>query len=293
MHSHRMGVGPDGRPTAVQDVPMGPGVAPSSHTSSSAHSSRHGLPVHEPSRQLPPISQMATSQHLEPSRSHSHSNSPHMSIHASSSRSHHSRSHSSSSRSRAHQSSGSYPQHGPSEVLSPIQHMSSPSMSGERERLRRREGHERVSHNDHHPHSRQQIPPPNPALSPPSTRASTRSHNQPRPDRPPMSHSELERERELELEREWEYERQLVRERELTTHSHRPLTPPFGRRSGHQPIERPVDPHESYRLREEHAYHRDVAGPGGHARLSRSGTPGVRFWEWGWTTATGCAYSIL
>jgi len=217
MHTHpnvRMGVGPDGRPAPVQEIPMGPGVAPSSHTLSSVHPSRHGPPVHESSRQLPPLSQMAPVQHLEPPRSHTHSlsHSPHMSTHASSSRPHsHSRSHSSSSRSRTHQPSIPYPQHThqqPSEGLSPIQHMTSPSISGERERLRRHEGHERVSHPEHHSHSRQQAPlPPNPVHSSPGTRTSSRHQQQ----RLPMSHSELEREREMDMEREWEYERQIAR----------------------------------------------------------------------------------
>lgn len=278
MHSHpnvRMGNGPDGRPVPVQEIPTGPGVAPSSHLSS-----RHGPSVHEPSRQLPPISQMAPVQHLEPPRSHGLPHSPRIASHASSHSHSHSRSHSSSSRSRTHQSSIPYPQHAhqPPEAQSPVQHMSSPSISGERDRLRRRDGHERVSHADHYSHSRHQPPvPPNPTHSPPGTRASTRSHHQQRSDRTPLSHNESDRERYLELDLQWEYEqRQLAREREMATHSHRPPTPPFGRRSGRQTIDRPVDYHEpaSYRLREEHVYHRDAAGPAGHARLSRSGTPG-------------------
>ena len=91
-----------------------------------------------------------------------------------------------------------------------------------------------------------------------------------------MNHSELEREREMDIEREWEYERQIAMEREMVAHSHRPPTPPFSHRSSRQPLERPGDYHEppSYRLREDTTYHRDIAGPGGHTRLSRSGTPG-------------------
>jgi hypothetical protein len=271
MHPHqnaRMGIGPDGRP--VPEIPMGPGVAP---TLSSSHASRHGPPAHELSRQLPPISQMAPVQHLEPTRSHGHSHSPHISAHANS----HSRSHSSSSRSRTHQSSVPYPHQHPAEVQSPVQHINSPSISGERERSRRHEGHERA-HGDHYSHSRHQLPvPPIPIHSPPGTRNSTRSHHQHRIDRPSLNHNELDRERELELDREWEYEqRQIAREREMAAHSHRPPTPPFGHRSSRQPIERPGEYHEtsSYRIREEQAYHRDAAVPGGHTRLSRSGTPG-------------------
>lgn len=269
----RMVAGPDGRPVPVQEGPMGPGMMPSPHT----HSRHIPSSALDPSRQLPPLNQLAPPHYEHQPRSHGlpHSHSPHM-PHPSASRSHsggHTRSHSSSSRSRAHQSSAPYPP----DAVPPPPHMRSPSMSGERDRSRRHEVHERpLSHGEHH--SRQYAPS---SHSPTNTRASVRSRHT-------MSQAELDREAELAREDQWEYEqRQIAREqyeRELrerdrenaNRHSHRIPTPPFGHQSSRQALERPGDYHDSpsYRSREEPSYHREVSGPTGAPRLSRSGTPG-------------------
>ena len=238
----RMVAGPDGRPVPVQEGPM----MPSPHTHS-----RH-VP-HDPSRQLPPLTQLAPVHYEQQpwTHGHPHSHSPHIPR---------------SSRSRPHQAY-------PSDSIPPPQHMRSPPTS---ERSRRHEVHERqLSHSEHH--SRQHPPPPH---SPTSNRASARPRHS-------MSQAELDREAELAREEHWEYEqRQIARdqyERELRErdrenanhHSHRIPTPPFGHRSSRQALERPGDYQDSpsYRSREEQSYHREVSGPG-VPRLSRPGTPG-------------------
>ncbi|KAH7916265.1 hypothetical protein BJ138DRAFT_1139959 [Hygrophoropsis aurantiaca] len=300
IHPHsniRVISGPDGRAVQVSEGPIGPGVAPSSHAVSSVRMSRRGSGSgHDSSRQLPPLSQMTPSQHLEPPRAHGHSHphSPHLHPHSNGSHSR-SRSHSSSSRSRGHQVPGQGASHGyhqySPETFPPAQHgLHSPPAPTERERSRRHE-HERSSHHgDPHAHGRHQMlshshsSSHSSMLSPVGTRGGSRVHNHQRVGPGAnVNHADIEYEREMDRERAWaarERERELDHEhesaREYSNSAPMHASPPSHSRS-RQLHDRGDygDHHVSYRLREEPIYTREPIGPGVHGggRSSRSGTP--------------------
>ncbi|KAJ7572565.1 hypothetical protein C8J56DRAFT_1175044 [Mycena floridula] len=252
--NHRVSSGPDNRAAPVVEAPVGPGVGPNLPPMQSRRSSGGIVSAMDaPSRH----GHLSSVQALEAPRPHSSSHSP--SHNSPSMREH--RSSQSSSRSRTHQAPP--PFHSGSqqfrESLPPVQtgFHHSPAVS-DRERPRGRHDISDVTHSP---------------LSPVS-HSSGRVHNHQRIGPGAYINREDERERELdhrdrerEREREWERER----ERQIRNRDAIPLHSP-------QFHHRPRQEFQEHRLRDEPGYYHDVpgAGPGnsGHARLSRSGTPG-------------------
>lgn len=274
---------------------MGPGVVASPHISG-MHTSprRNSSGVHDPLRHLhmPTLSSVP---HIDPSRSHSHSQSQVSPIlHHSHSNSSHQRPRSPpSSRSRARHPSGQpyipghpHPQHYPESVPLGQHIMHSPPMI-ERERSKHHDAHELPSiHGEPHGNGRHSGYPPHhsPSMHPSEVRSSTRVHGHQRMG--PTTYMNRDehydrQQRELEREREWEREREL-RERNRDFGRGRDisgshiLSPPSAHRS-RPPVDRGDYPehHVSSRIREDQIYYRDpLPAPGAYPMQSRSGTPG-------------------